>query len=127
MTQEAKIHELQQLEEALEAWVAVLEQEVASLGQEGPGELEPEDSSEDSVTTGVEVSVLQMQPRQIYRPSGPYRWEQRPNCPCAAGNFDTWYWPPSPKTYTMYISLIPEYTLGIDLLKELTITTTQAR
>lgn len=41
LAQDTKIHELQNLEEALEARVCVLEQEVASLGQEGPGELEP--------------------------------------------------------------------------------------
>lgn len=48
---EAKMHELRGLEEALEA-VRELEQEAASLGQEGPAEHEPGDGSEDSYRWG---------------------------------------------------------------------------
>lgn len=50
---EAKIHEFQQVKEALEVWVHVLEQEVTSLEQGGLGELELEDGSEDSFNAGV--------------------------------------------------------------------------
>lgn len=45
--------------ETLQARVHVLEQEGAFLGQEEPGELEPTDSSKDSVTTGAVAPVLQ--------------------------------------------------------------------
>lgn len=53
MVWKARIHELQNQEEALEAQLHALEQKVLSLGQEALGELELEDGSENSVTTGV--------------------------------------------------------------------------
>lgn len=58
LAREAKMHELQGLEEALEAGTHARE-EVAFLGQEGPAELKPGDGSEDSVTAGTASPVLQ--------------------------------------------------------------------
>lgn len=44
-----------------------------------------------------------------------------------AGNFDTAYWPPPPKPYTVFIAPMPEYILGMDVLKGLTIATVQCK
>lgn len=59
LAQEAKIHEYSNLE----ARVSMLEQEVVSLGQDGWGELDPEDNLEDRVingTNGVVAPALQV-------------------------------------------------------------------
>lgn len=53
--------------ETLQAQVRILEQEGASPGQEGPGELEPTESSKHSVTAGAVAPVLQAQ-RIVKRP-----------------------------------------------------------
>lgn len=78
---EAKIHELQQVKEALEVWVHVLEKEVTSLEQGGLGELELEDGSEDSFNAGVVAPALQVQPivKGIWSTiaNGPRRWGSR--------------------------------------------------
>lgn len=57
LAREAEIPKLHILEDALES---VLEQGVASLGQEGRGELGSEDGSEDSATTSIAAPVLQL-------------------------------------------------------------------
>lgn len=66
-------------------------------------------------------------PGQMHGPSGPCVQVQRPNRPCVAGNFDTGIGRLPPKAYAVHISPIPEYIVGMDVLKGLTIATTQGK